>query len=234
MTAAFTPLPVLGVPVASKALSGQDSLLSIVQMPAGVPVGTLAIGEPARSMRRCCLPRCWRSPTKLASGSRPGATPDGRSRRAPDRRGARPDDSRPGATIGILGAGQLGRMLAMRGAETRLAQPYLRARRRGSRLRRGGARTIAGFEDEEALSRFAAAVDVVTYEFENVPTGLRRIPRHARARAAGRAGACRDPGPAHGKGVPARSRPQDRALPRRSKTPGRWCAQSPSSAARRS
>ena len=45
MTAAFTTLPVLGVPVASRALSGQDSLLSIVQMPAGVPVGTLAIGE---------------------------------------------------------------------------------------------------------------------------------------------------------------------------------------------
>lgn len=46
MTAAMTSLPVLGVPIASKALHGQDSLLSIVQMPAGVPVGTLAIGEP--------------------------------------------------------------------------------------------------------------------------------------------------------------------------------------------
>lgn len=45
MTAAMTPLPVLGVPVQSKALSGIDSLLSIVQMPRGVPVGTLAIGE---------------------------------------------------------------------------------------------------------------------------------------------------------------------------------------------
>jgi 5-(carboxyamino)imidazole ribonucleotide mutase len=45
MTAAFTTLPVLGVPVPGKALSGQDSLLSIVQMPAGVPVGALAIGE---------------------------------------------------------------------------------------------------------------------------------------------------------------------------------------------
>jgi len=44
MTAAMTHLPVLGVPVQSKALSGQDSLLSIVQMPAGVPVMTLAIG----------------------------------------------------------------------------------------------------------------------------------------------------------------------------------------------
>ncbi|WP_460450578.1 5-(carboxyamino)imidazole ribonucleotide mutase [Alsobacter sp. SYSU BS001988] len=45
MTAALTSLPVFGVPVESKALSGQDSLLSIVQMPAGVPVGTLAIGR---------------------------------------------------------------------------------------------------------------------------------------------------------------------------------------------
>lgn len=45
MTAAFTTLPVFGVPVESKALSGQDSLLSIVQMPAGIPVGTLAIGK---------------------------------------------------------------------------------------------------------------------------------------------------------------------------------------------
>ncbi|WP_319514143.1 5-(carboxyamino)imidazole ribonucleotide mutase [uncultured Cohaesibacter sp.] len=45
MTAAMTSLPVLGVPVQSRALSGQDSLLSIVQMPAGIPVGTLAIGR---------------------------------------------------------------------------------------------------------------------------------------------------------------------------------------------
>lgn len=45
MTASMTALPVLGVPVESKALKGQDSLYSIVQMPAGVPVGTLAIGE---------------------------------------------------------------------------------------------------------------------------------------------------------------------------------------------
>ncbi len=46
MVAAKTTLPVLGVPVESKALKGVDSLLSIVQMPAGVPVGTLAIGKP--------------------------------------------------------------------------------------------------------------------------------------------------------------------------------------------
>ncbi len=45
MTAAKTAIPVLGVPVQSKALNGMDSLLSIVQMPAGIPVGTLAIGK---------------------------------------------------------------------------------------------------------------------------------------------------------------------------------------------
>ncbi|MCR9214611.1 MAG: 5-(carboxyamino)imidazole ribonucleotide mutase [Proteobacteria bacterium] len=45
MVAALTPLPVLGVPIESKALKGMDSLLSIVQMPGGVPVGTLAIGR---------------------------------------------------------------------------------------------------------------------------------------------------------------------------------------------
>ena len=45
MTASMTPLPVFGVPIESKALKGQDSLLSIAQMPGGIPVGTLAIGK---------------------------------------------------------------------------------------------------------------------------------------------------------------------------------------------
>ena len=54
MTASMTALPVFGVPVESKALKGQDSLLSIVQMPAGVPVGTLAIGK-ARAVNGALL-----------------------------------------------------------------------------------------------------------------------------------------------------------------------------------
>ncbi len=54
MCAAMTRLPVFGVPVQSKALSGQDSLLSIVQMPAGIPVGTLAIG-PAGAVNAALL-----------------------------------------------------------------------------------------------------------------------------------------------------------------------------------
>jgi 5-(carboxyamino)imidazole ribonucleotide mutase len=49
MVASMTQLPVLGVPIKSKALKGQDSLLSIVQMPAGIPVGTLAIGDSGAS-----------------------------------------------------------------------------------------------------------------------------------------------------------------------------------------
>jgi 5-(carboxyamino)imidazole ribonucleotide mutase len=54
MTAAKTTLPVLGVPVQSKALNGMDSLLSIAQMPAGIPVGTLAIGKTGANQH------CWR------------------------------------------------------------------------------------------------------------------------------------------------------------------------------
>jgi 5-(carboxyamino)imidazole ribonucleotide mutase len=52
MLAAKTTVPVLGVPVQSKALSGKDSLLSIVQMPKGIPVATFAIGEAGRCQRR--------------------------------------------------------------------------------------------------------------------------------------------------------------------------------------
>jgi 5-(carboxyamino)imidazole ribonucleotide mutase len=51
MTAAHTPLPVIGVPVKSHALAGLDSLLSIAQMPAGIPVGTVSIGDAAAAAR---------------------------------------------------------------------------------------------------------------------------------------------------------------------------------------
>ena len=74
MTAAFTALPVFGVPVPSKALSAMDSLLSIVQMPAGVPVGDARDRRSrARSTRRCSPQPCWRWPTKRwRRGSRRG------------------------------------------------------------------------------------------------------------------------------------------------------------------
>ena len=89
MAAAFTTLPVLGVPVESRALRGLDSLLSIAQMPAGVPVGTLAIGEPGAknaallavailSLHDEKLRRAWER-------FRAGQTRDVRARKLPSR-----------------------------------------------------------------------------------------------------------------------------------------------------
>ena len=93
MAAAKTLLPVLGVPVESKALNGMDSLLSIVQMPAGIPVGTLAIGRAGavnaallaaaivgaarrgrpRGAARATAPsrprRCWRIPIRAGAAA---------------------------------------------------------------------------------------------------------------------------------------------------------------------
>ena len=84
MTASMTDLPVLGVPVRSKALDGLDSLLSIVQMPGGMPVGTLAIGEAGRAQRR---PAGRRDPGALSDAALADAAR--RLRAAPDRRGRR-------------------------------------------------------------------------------------------------------------------------------------------------
>ena len=64
MLASITLLPVLGVPVESRVLRGVDSLLSIVQMPRGVPVGTLAIGSSARPTRGSWRRRSWRARTR--------------------------------------------------------------------------------------------------------------------------------------------------------------------------
>jgi 5-(carboxyamino)imidazole ribonucleotide synthase len=75
----------------------------------------------------------------------------------------------PGATIGILGAGQLGRMLAMAAARLGLKSHIFAPEADAPAFDVATARTIAAYEDEEALARFIETVDVVTYEFENVP-----------------------------------------------------------------
>jgi 5-(carboxyamino)imidazole ribonucleotide mutase len=78
-------LPVLGVPVQSKALNGIDSLLSIVQMPAGVPVATFAIGAPAPPTPRCWLrpsSRCNPAPSARALRGFRAARPNGGARRS--------------------------------------------------------------------------------------------------------------------------------------------------------
>ncbi len=74
----------------------------------------------------------------------------------------------PGATIGILGAGQLGRMLAIAALKVGLRTHIFAPEAVAPAYDAAAARTVAAFDDEEALARFAEAVDVVTYEFENV------------------------------------------------------------------
>ncbi len=114
MTASMTPLPVLGVPVESAALKGLDSLLSIVQMPGGVPVGTVAIGK-AGAINAALLAAAILALGDACDRRRARRLPPG-----PDRSGAgttRPGMIPPGRTIGILGGGQLGRMTALAAAQ---------------------------------------------------------------------------------------------------------------------
>ncbi|HEV2557143.1 MAG TPA: 5-(carboxyamino)imidazole ribonucleotide synthase [Microvirga sp.] len=76
---------------------------------------------------------------------------------------------RPGATLGILGGGQLGRMLALAAAPLGLKTHIYAPDRDSPAFDVAAAQTVAPYEDEEALRRFAESCDVVTYEFENVP-----------------------------------------------------------------
>ena len=171
MTAAFTTLPVFGVPVPSKALSGQDSLLSIVQMPAGVPVGTLAIGEAGAvnaALLACAVLalsdealaarlEAWRAKRTAEVAERPadeGAGDDPRTRRDDRHSGQRPARAHA----------------RHRRAQGWTAHPYFRARSRGPGIRRGRRANGRAFRRRRRRWRsFAEAVDVVTYEFENVP-----------------------------------------------------------------
>ena len=139
MTASLTALPVFGVPMNTHALEGKDSLLSIMQMPAGIPVGTLAIGKPgainaallAAAVLALSDARLAKRLDRLAGGADPVR------RQAPE--GLRRCSS-PTSTIGILGGGQLGRMLALAAAQTGLQVPRLRAQSGCASLRRGAPR----------------------------------------------------------------------------------------------
>ena len=113
----------------------------------------------------------------------------------------------PGATIGILGGGQLGRMLAMAALKLGLRTHIFAPEAATPAYDAAAARTVAAFDDEAALARFAEAVDVVTFEFENVPTATVEFLAERVAGPAGRPRAGADPGPADREDVPARSRP---------------------------
>ena len=171
MAAAKTALPVLGVPVESKTLKGMDSLLSIVQMPAGVPVGTLAIGRAgavnAALLAAAIVARSRRPVSASASlaTARPQtesvlASPDPTPLR--DRRRHR---RRPA------------------GADARArrdpARPLVPVpRSRGGRAGRDVGELLVGeYDDPELLDRLAEGAKVVTYEFENVPVESARRTR---------------------------------------------------------
>ena len=138
MTASMTELPVLGVPIESRALKGLDSLLSIAQMPAGVPVGTLAIGAAGATNAGLLAAQI------LALG-----------------------DSR--LALRILGGGQLGRMLAVAAGRLGLKAHIYSDETEAPAFDVAAKSTVGSYDDEDALARFAASVDVVTCEFENVP-----------------------------------------------------------------
>ena len=174
MTASLTILPVFGVPIESKALSGQDSLYSIVQMPPGIPVGTLAIGHPG-AINAALLAASVLALSDLALGHRLeslAAAPDRRRRRGAkghQRVSAAVPALTPGATIGILGGGQLGRMLALAAARLGFKCHIFAPNPDSPAFDVVHRVTCADYGDTQALDRFAADADVVTYEFENVP-----------------------------------------------------------------
>ena len=184
MAAAMTTLPVLGVPVESRTLRGVDSLLSIVQMPAGVPVATFAIGQAgavnaalfAAAILALADPKAaaalaeWR---RSADRCRRRASGD---RESGHRYSGQPMMLPPGSTIGILGGGQLGRMTALAAARLGYRTHIFVNEPDSPAVQVSAAATIAPFGDAAALARFAAAVDVATCEFENVPAAaLRRV-----------------------------------------------------------
>ncbi len=168
MVAAHTTLPVLGVPVQSKALSGLDSLLSIVQMPAGIPVATVAIGK-AGATNAGAVGRVGAGPVAAGTWRKTEAVSPRRGRPRAGRNAAVTQAILPGATIGVLGSGQLGRMFA------------IAARRMGYRVHtlspdddtptgQVADREIrSAYDDLDAIRDFARRVDLVTFEFENIP-----------------------------------------------------------------
>ena len=216
MAASMTHLPVLGVPVETKALAGLDSLLSIVQMPAGVPVGTLAIGK-AGAINAGLLAAAILATSDASAGGAAGgvaAKPDRRRRRSA--RMIVP----PGATIGIIGGGQLGRMLALAAAQLGYRCHVYAPDEKGPAALVAARFTRGAFDDEAALARFADEVEIVTYEFENIPTMplaaiAARVPLYPPI-AALEIGA----GPARRKGLHPGSGRAARAL-RRGRRPGR-------------
>ena len=160
MVAAKTTLPVIGVPVKSRALSGVDSLYSIVQMPGGVPVATMAIGEAgATNAALFALRLLSVEDQTIATVLADFAEEQGKSQRSLQMSSSK--------TIGIIGGGQLGQMMAISaiymGHKVIALDPA--ADCPASRV---AEIIVAPYNDVDALRQLAERCDVLTYEFENV------------------------------------------------------------------
>src|SRR5262249_55011305 len=120
-----------------------------------------------RRALRCRDPRAGRPGDRR--GARPlAAEPDGRGRGAA-RLTLIGRCLAPGATIGILGGGQLGRRTALAAARLGYRTHVFAEEDDSPAVQVCGAATVAGWDDEAAITRFAAAIDVATFEFENIP-----------------------------------------------------------------
>ena len=184
MVAAHTLVPVLGVPVESHALKGMDSLLSIVQMPGGIPVGTLAIGKAGAAnaallavailansrpeLRESCGRSGEEQTPRFVRTRSHEADPSRRHRRRARQRPTRPDVRDCGSPHG-------------------LSRPYVLARERHADRAGGGLEITASVCGSGPGARVCAqGVAVVTFEFENVPAETAAAAaEHAHVRPAG-------------------------------------------------
>ena len=165
MVAANTVVPVLGVPVQSKALNGLDSLLSIVQMPGGVPVGTMAIGT-AGALNAGLLAAAIVSRGRPEMRERLRAWREARTAEVL----AASRSARSAVRVGVLGGGQLGLMLAQAAARARHRHRAVDPATDLPPLDHGE-RVATAFDDPLAFELLSRC-DVVTVELEGVPVAV--------------------------------------------------------------
>ena len=177
MTAAKTTLPVLGVPVQSKTLNGLDSLLSIVQMPAGMPVATFAIGAAGATNAALCA-------AAILANKHPAIATALEAFREQQTAGVleQSRSARDAAhmTVGIVGAGQLGRMLALAGYPLGLDFLFLDPARDAPAGQVAPQILHGAFTDTApACGSWRGAARSLTFDWENVSVdALRALPRH--------------------------------------------------------
>lgn len=168
MVAAKTTLPVIGVPVQSKALNGLDSLLSIVQMPGGVPVATVAIGKAGAVNAGLLAAQILSAFDEKLAGR---LMNEGKASEKPCWKAVislYKQTIFPGATIGIIGGGQLGKMMAVAAKQMGYKIAVVDPVPSSPCGQVADLEITAAYNDREAIRKLAEASDVITYEFENI------------------------------------------------------------------